>query len=642
MRRELERIWDDAILDVGLVGDVDAAVRTHLADQGYLRARVRVRRLPANANDPWTRLRVQVAPGPRSTTRTLHITGHALIPEAEITSLAEERGASAWLAPEKLASDIRERYRQQGRFAATVAAGPIVFDGDRVILPVRIDEGAPFTVGHITIAGATARTESAARRDLRIAEGEAFTPEVLPRGRQSLVTAYAGDGFNASEVAISTTVDRAASAVHLGVNVDEGIQPLVADISITGADGVAPRVVTRALQVAPGMPADMEKLYSSRRRLFQTGLFRRADVEIAPIPDIDAPPGVELVRADVTLVRTNPWRVRYGFSVTDEQAPVVEQGRTFGGGANAVLERQGLFGRPGSSVASFRYSNDQQVARGSVTWPRLFGRSISSRFYASRARDSVNGEDILSFVTDRTTFTAEQRLNVGTRTQIAYAYQLERNHVFAPDAASDDPFALDERWRQARLSASVVFDNRRDLTEPNGGLLHSSTVEYGLESLGRNGRFLKYSLQELHFVPVGGRMVSASAIRFNLGRAFGDQDLILSERFLAGGTNTVRGYADDGLAGFDFFGDPIAGQATLVLNQEARMLLTKYLRAVAFVDAGQVFERATDLSLGSLQWAAGVGLRVRTPVGLFRVDVAAPLPRRDLPIRYHFGFGHMF
>ena len=188
----------------------------------------------------------------------------------------------------------------------------------------------------------------------------------------------------------------------------------------------------------------------------------------------------------------------------------------------------------------------------------------------------------------------------------------------------------------------MVFDNRRDLTEPNGGLLHSSTVEYGLESLGRNGRFLKYSLQELHFVPVGGRMVSASAIRFNLGRAFGDQDLILSERFLAGGTNTVRGYADDGLAGFDFFGDPIAGQATLVLNQEARMLLTKYLRAVAFVDAGQVFERATDLSLGSLQWAAGVGLRVRTPVGLFRVDVAAPLPRRDLPIRYHFGFGHMF
>jgi len=348
------------------------------------------------------------------------------------------------------------------------------------------------------------------------------------------------------------------------------------------------------------------------------------------------------VRADVTLIRNDPWRVRYGISVTDEQAPIAEQGRTFGGGANAALERQGLFGRPGSSVASFRYNNDQQVVRGSLTWPTLLGRNIVSRFYAARSRDSVSGENILSFITDRTTFTAEQRLSVGTRTQIAYAYQLERNHVFAPEADPDDPFSLDERWRQGRLSASVVFDSRRDLTEPDKGLLHSSTVEYGLESLGRNGQFLKYSLQELHFAPLGRRLVSASAVRVNLGKGFGGQNLILSERFLAGGTNTVRGYADDGLAGFDFFGDPIAGQATLVLNQEARIMLSNYFRGVGFVDAGQVFDRAADFSLGSLQWATGVGLRVRTPVGLFRFDVAAPLPRRDLPIRYHFGFGHMF
>ena len=163
---------------------------------------------------------------------------------------------------------------------------------------------------------------------------------------------------------------------------------------------------------------------------------------------IEAPEGVEPVRADVTLTRTNPWRMRYGFSVTDELAPIAEQGRTFGGGANVAVERQGLFGRPGTSTASFRYNNDQQVARGSVTWPTLFGRSISSRFYASRSRDAVNGANILSFVTDRTTFTAEQRVTVGTRTQIAYAYQVERNHVFASDANPDDPFALDERWRQ--------------------------------------------------------------------------------------------------------------------------------------------------------------------------------------------------
>ncbi|MGE0394304.1 MAG: translocation/assembly module TamB domain-containing protein, partial [Vicinamibacterales bacterium] len=499
VRQEVERIWDNAILDVGLIGDVEAAVRAHLAAEGFLRARVRVRRLAADDATGPTRLHVRVSPGARSAARTLDVTGNTVLPTAEIDAIAVRHGAGAWLRPGALADDIRDRYLERGHLAATVQAGPTVFEGDRAVLPIRIVEGAPFTVGPITIAGATARREAAARRDLGIAEGEAFTPDLLPRGRQALVTAYTKDGFNDAAVAIGTTVDATRATVHLQVTIEEGAQQVVSDVSVTGAEGVAPGVVNGAMQVTPGMPADMEQLYAGRRRLFQTGLFRRADVEVAPMPGIEAPAGVEPVRAVVTLVRTHPWRVRYGVSVTDELAPIVEQGRTFGGGANVALERHGLFGRPGSSVMSFRYNDDQQVARGSVAWPTLFGRAISSRFYASRARDSVSGENILSFVTDRTTFTAEQRLSVGTRTQIAYAYQLERNHVFAPDADPDDPFSLDERWRQSRLSASFVFDNRSDLTEPGRGLLHSSTVEFGLESLGRNGRFLKYSLQELHF-----------------------------------------------------------------------------------------------------------------------------------------------
>lgn len=642
VRREIERIWDESILDVGLVAEVDAAVRAHLAGEGFLRARVRVQRIPATTEDPRTRLRVRVAPGPRIATREFAITGNTLVSTADITAIAERRGPGIWLAPGPLADEVLDQYRRRGRLAASVTAGPPVFNGDRAVLPVRIDEGPAFGVGRITVTGAVSRSEAAARRDLGLAAGTAFTPDLLPGARQTLVSAYAADGYNGTNVAIATTVDTAASLVHLDVRVDEGVQQVVADVSVTGAEGVATGVVTRALQVTPGMPADLEQLYIGRRRLFQTGLFRRADVDIEPIAGIDAPAGLEPVRANVTLLRGNPWRARYGVSVTDELAPVAERGRTFGGGANVALERQGLFGRPGSGVVSFRYNNDQQVARGSVAWPTLFGRAISSRVYASRSRDSVSGADILSFVTDRTTFTAEQRVTMGARTQLSYAYQLERNHVFAPDADPSDPFALDERWRQGRLSAAFVFDSRSDLTEPGGGFLHSSTVEYGLESLGRNGRFIKYSLQELHFVPFGTRVVSASAVRLNAGRGFGGQDLILSERFLAGGTNTVRGYADDGLAGFDFFGDPIAGQATLVLNQEARVTLGKFIRAVGFVDAGQVFPRAADFSFGSLQWSAGGGLRVRTPVGLFRFDVAAPVPSGGLPIRYHFGFGHMF
>ena len=641
LRRELERLWSESLLDIGLLGDATAAVQAYLASEGYLRARVRATRLPPDADSSLTRLRIRVARGARSTTRTIETTGNHLLSDGDIRTAATALGVTAWLTPGRLADDLARLYRQQGHLAATISAGPVAQSQEGAVLPVRIQEGPPFTFGSVSISGARARPEDSVRKALGIDAGTPYTPEALQTARQVLIRAYATEGFNTVTVDLRSTVDVAAASVDVGISIQEGLQQVVTEVAVTGAEGVSPGVVTDALRLEPGAPAHLETLYAGRRRLFQTGLFRRADVEATPIPGAQTTAGVEPVRADVTLVRAQPWRLRYGVNVSDEHAPIADQGRTFGGGLSSMLERQGLFGHPGSTVAAVRYNNDQRVVRGTLTWPTLFGRAITSRLYAANARDSVSGDNILSFITDRTTVTAEQRFTVGGRAQVAYAYQFERNHVFDPDGNPEDPFALDERWRQARLSSSLVLDTRANPIDPIRGFVHSSTVEYGLESLGRNGRFVKYSLQQLLFAPLSTGVVSASAVRLNLGKGFG-QDLILSERFLAGGTNTVRGYADDSLGGFDFFGDPIRGQATIVLNQEVRFPLVRWIRGAAFIDAGNVFERTTDVSFGSLKVGGGAGLRLNTPVGLFRLDVATPLPRTGRAARLHLAFGHIF
>ena len=638
--RDLGRIWSEAIVDIGLTGDVSRAVQRHLAGEGYLRARVRVTRVAPDAARPAARLLVRVGRGPRSLSRRLDVTGASHLSQPDIDTVAAQVGVDAWLRPASLAEALTQRYRQEGLLAATVSAGPARYDGTTAVLPVRIDEGRTFVVGRVALTGTTSRGEDAARRAFGLATGAPFTPEVLRQARLALGRAYATDGFNAMTDETGTRVDRMAGTVDVSVAVREGTRQRLSTITVSGADGVSPHTVTDALQLTPGSPVDMNAWYAGRRRLFQTGLFRR--VELTPVPVPGAVPGAtEDVSAELTLVRVRPWRLRYGVNVTDEAAPVADQGRTFGGGLSTTLERQGLFGRPGSGLATLRYNNDQRVARGAVTWPTLFGRPLSTRVFLSRSRDVVSGENILAFITDKTIITAEQRVTLGTGTHIAYAYQFERNHVFDPDANPSDPFALDERWRQARLTASFVFDRRSDPIEPTRGVLHSSTVEYGLEALGRNGRFLKYALQQLAFAPLARGVVSASAVRLNIGAGFG-QSLIQSERFYAGGTNSVRGYADDSLGGYDFFGDPVPGQAALVLNQEVRFPLLRAARGAVFIDAGNVFAQPSDLSLSGLKLATGAGLRLTTPVGLFRIDLATPLPRQGRQVRWTFGFGHIF
>ena len=112
----------------------------------------------------------------------------------------------------------------------------------------------------------------------------------------------------------------------------------------------------------------------------------------------------------------------------------------------------------------------------------------------------------------------------------------------------------------------------------------------------------------------------ASAGRLGLVRALGGQELYIGERFFAGGSRTVRGVDEESLGERDVFGDPAGGEAMLVLNQEARVPIYKWLRGVAFIDAGNVFPQPRALRINALTVSIGLGVRLTTPFALLRAD----------------------
>ena len=111
------------------------------------------------------------------------------------------------------------------------------------------------------------------------------------------------------------------------------------------------------------------------------------------------------------------------------------------------------------------------------------------------------------------------------------------------------------------------------------------------------------------------------------------KDLPASERFFAGGDTTVRGFAIDQLGTPDTIdkdGIPIGGSALVIFNVELRVPVGGGVGVVGFFDSGNVFERTTDIDLGQLRSAVGLGLRYRSPVGPIRLDIGFKVNRRDL------------
>jgi outer membrane translocation and assembly module TamA len=274
----------------------------------------------------------------------------------------------------------------------------------------------------------------------------------------------------------------------------------------------------------------------------------------------------------------------------------------------------------------------------------LFGWRARSSLYGffsrDHLRDDLGVEDVA--ITNQEGVSADQRWKL-RGLQVVYGYRFERNHTFDPAPSPNDPLPFDIVANLARLSAATVFDRRSDPLAPTKGTFSSLSWDYSALWLGSDVVNRKLLIQQYAFFPVGSRLVMAS--RVQSGFVFGPDDLLPSDRFRAGGGTTVRGYGEDSLGPRNSAGVPSGGETLLILNQEARLSLHRWVNVVVFVDAGNIFGKGDPFSWNELKIGYGFGLRFNSPVGLLRLDYAVPktpLSTQKTGGRVTFGFGHIF
>ena len=643
VRHDLETIWTRTVFDTFLIEELSARVARHLAERGHLRARVDVRveegaregeasgegaaSAPGAAEGiAAKRIDIRIEAGDRTDDRRIVFEGVAAEEEAQLQALAAspDLATRAWTDPDRLAAAVTDWYRGRGRLRATAAAWAPRFDGASAVLPVRVTAGPVYRVGAVRTEGAGAREPAEVLAAASIAAGAVYTENAVAAARARIESSYRRTGYTSARVVARSTPDDAAATVAVRFDIVEGPRRVVEAIVVDGAARTSPGLVARALRIAPGNPVDPGAWNLARKRLYDTGVFRSVDIEARAVEAAGAggARGTVPVEARVTLEEWPPYLFRYGLRLTDEVAALGETtGRILRIGAAADFRRRNLLGHGLTAGISSVADRRRQAVRTYLTIPTLFGRSIETNLFASRKRQ-VTGAQATGFMTDIDSFTAEQRLRPLDRLTLAYSANLDLNHTF--DRTPDPAFPFDVRLRVLRFDVSAVAERRDDLFDATDGSYHSANLEYGAD-VGRPVRFLKYLGQHFLYRRIG-RVVLASAARVGLATGFGS-DLIPTERFFAGGGNTVRGYAQDGLGPAGLLGAPAGGSALLVLNQEARFPLGRRLAGVGFVDAGSVFRSVGAVALRDLRLGAGLGLRIDTPAGLVRIDYGIPLTR---------------
>ena len=638
---QMRDTWNRSVFDGFLLDELRTLAREHLGSDGLLQAVVDAEVLDRPGDDQ-KEIVLRIEAGPRTTDHRIMLQGNERLTSEELQLFLTRQGIdeTAWADPEPITRSLVALYQAEGMLDAQVAVGQPEFGVNTATLPVRITEGPTFHMSEVTIEGVEAFSATAVQSLVRPEAGDVYSGVEISDARVRVDQTYRQAGFNEARVTARSAVDRDSETVSVVLDVNEGPRQIVEEVEIVGRDRSNEKLVSSALQVSPGQPVDLGAWNRARKRLYDTGAFRNVDIAAEPMDQsaADVKPGEQPVRARVLLEEWPAYRLRYGLQLKNEESPLAEQvTREVNVGLVGDLTRQNFVGRAITLGTAFRWDTNDRVLRGFVRTPSFLGLPITSNVFVAQQHEVIGEISGISELQDLTRLTLEQRFQPRSNFTVAYSYNFDRSHDFTETPVPGAPIQLDIKTDVARLAGTTVIDTRDDLFDATRGWFHSSTVEFGPEALGSDLRFLKYTGQQFHYWDLGNDLVLASAVRLGLGAGLGGQDLSV-ERFETGGGNTVRGYSQDSLGpviAFPRF-DPdvdqplisvvrLGGDALLVLNQELRFPLYRFVRGVGFLDAGNIFPTIGDLSFSNLKVGLGLGVRVDTPIGLFRFDFAAPL-----------------
>jgi translocation and assembly module TamA len=180
------------------------------------------------------------------------------------------------------------------------------------------------------------------------------------------------------------------------------------------------------------------------------------------------------------------------------------------------------------------------------------------------------------------------------------------------------------------LQFPIVFtyNNTGNLLEPTHGVNAGITLTPSTALVGGSRFFLLAQGRAATYIPVESGARGIIAVQIQVGSLLGTNrfDVPPDQRFYAGGSGTVRGYAFQTIGPLFPDDTPEGGGAMDAVNLEFRQHVWGNFGVVPFADAGQVSTSSTPFR-GTIHVGAGLGARYYTGIGPIRFDVAFPLER---------------
>jgi len=598
-----------------------------------------------------------VEEGPRVFIDSIHFAGNSSMDKDTLLDffLAKSGG---WTGKKKMVfveseiknavGRIRDYYLGEGFKDIIVNAPVLTFTEDRagVAVSIGIEEGPQYFIREVALRGDIIPELTAELEEIKNAIiGKTYFTRRKLLLRSNLEEAYDGLGYADAVFVIELVQLDGQGRVKLTADITSGEKVRISEIVISGNTNTRETFIRERLKLRPGDIYTNAKRKESFRKLFDSGLFAKITLELAPAEE----DGRRNLEVTVEELPTREIYVEPGWGSYEKlrlRAGVFEKS-LFGTGRNGRLD--GLVSSKSESLTL------------SYTDPWLLQTEIAMNVplvYERREEPSYTSEELRLSVLLSREFGKNLTLSTEYLYKVAQLYDLTDDTVLVQG---------DENYNKGTLGIQAVWDTRDDIFYPAEGLRLAGGLDVSLPVLGSEIEFGRITMGCRYFLELPGEYILGLRATTGLIIPLKDQVTIpISERFFNGGDSTVRSYEHSKLGPKGENNEPLGGLGYNVFAIELRKRLYKNFAATLFIDAGNVSPNRSFIAEGFMpytdrsellddtlsdfykefKYGIGMGFQYLLPVGPIRIDIAYnPDPEEiwnEPSWVYHFSLGMAF
>jgi len=500
---------------------------------------------------------------------------------------------------------------------------------EKLFINIQVSEGIQYKLGDVIFDGELGNISlSVLNNTISMSKGDVFNRNLIINDIQSLTDIYADQGY--AFVEINPITSDFLDSVNINFEISLNKKTYLNRITISGNTRTQDEVIRREIGVTEGGLYSRSILTKSLQSLRRLGYFSDVQISTSEVEGMS-----DKIDINFNVEETQTGSISFSMSHSNNY------GVSFGAG----VQEKNIFGSGNTLNADLKISKSFNKVSFYFMNPNFNdeGHSVSIGAFKSE----IDNDDVAanSFEIDSTGVNFGYGLPLSDDTRINAGLEYSKNDIkcsalfagtgYEPSQCaktSTDEFKTNVSWSKNTLNNYMY---------PTEGI--NNALNLGVSLPFGDYKYFNMSADHTSYAPINTTTTLKLTGNFSFSKGYGGKQLPFYKRHFGGGSGSVRGFGNKTLGPLYPNGKAKGGEISILGS--ANLITPAFffednekMRISAFIDAGNIYEKTSNIKLGDIRMSAGIGFAYLSPIGSIGAFISTPILKKSGDITEGFGF----